>query len=845
VLSQVGTTCDTLLKMNNNQEKKEKAVIKISGMTCASCVLTIEKSLGKVDGVKNVNVNFASEKALVEFDPQKTSLKELEQAIEKTGYRVIKEEGKKEETQTLNLKVVGMDNPHCVGTVDSALKNVKGVKSRKLFVNERAKIEFDPALTNVERIKKAIADVGYTPIEEIESVDIEKKAREKEIKNWKTRFFISMIFSIPLLYVSMGHHIFGLFLPKFIVENLALVELFLCTPIILAGSQFFIRGTQAVIRTKTANMDTLIAVGTGSAYFYSLVITFFIWSGKGGYKSEDLYYEVAGFLLTFIILGKLLEAISKGKTSEAIKRLLGLQAKTASVIRDGNEIQIPIEEVKVGEIIIVKPGEKIPVDGKIIEGYSSVDESMITGESIPVEKKIGDEVIGATINKSGSFKFRATKVGKDTVLSQIVLLVEEAQGSKAPIQRLADQISAYFVPTVVGIGILAFLLWFFIVGQPFVFALTVFIAVLIIACPCALGLATPTAVMVGTGLGAENGILIKNAETLQKTHKISTIVFDKTGTLTKGKPEVTDIVPLNGFKEEEILKFSAIAEKRSEHPLAEAILNESKKRGIDVLDPENFSALSGKGVEISFQNKRIVLGNKKLMEDKSIVIDSRMEKEIENKENMGRTVMLLAMDGKMAGIIGVADTLKKYSLEAISYLKNLGKEVVMITGDNRRTGKAIGDQLGIDRVLAEVLPEDKAKEIEKLQKEGKIVAMVGDGINDAPALAQSDVGIAIGTGTDVAIETGDIVLIKDDLRDVVSAIELSSYTMKKIKQNLFWAFFYNTIGIPIAAGILYPFFGFLLNPVIAGAAMAFSSVSVVSNSLSMKRFKPKFKQERR
>lgn len=831
--------------MNNNQEKKEKAVIKISGMTCASCVLTIEKSLGKVDGVKNVNVNFASEKALVEFDPQKTSLKELEQAIEKTGYGVIKEEGKKEETQTLNLKVVGMDNPHCVGTVDSALKNVKGVKSRKLFVNERAKIEFDPALTNVERIKKAIADVGYTPIEEIESVDIEKKAREKEIKNWKTRFFISMIFSIPLLYVSMGHHIFGLFLPKFIVENLALVELFLCTPIILAGSQFFIRGTQAVIRTKTANMDTLIAVGTGSAYLYSLVITFFIWSGKGGYKSEDLYYEVAGFLLTFIILGKLLEAISKGKTSEAIKRLLGLQAKTASVIRDGNEIQIPIEEVKVGEIIIVKPGEKIPVDGKIIEGYSSVDESMITGESIPVEKKIGDEIIGATINKSGSFKFRATKVGKDTVLSQIVLLVEEAQGSKAPIQRLADQISAYFVPTVVGIGILAFLLWFFIVGQPFVFALTVFIAVLIIACPCALGLATPTAVMVGTGLGAENGILIKNAETLQKTHKISTIVFDKTGTLTKGKPEVTDIVPLNGFKEEEILKFSAIAEKRSEHPLAEAILNESKKRGIDVLDPENFSALSGKGVEISFQNKRIVLGNKKLMEDKSIVIDSRMEKEIENKENMGRTVMLLAMDGKMAGIIGVADTLKKYSLEAISYLKNLGKEVVMITGDNRRTGKAIGDQLGIDRVLAEVLPEDKAKEIEKLQKEGKIVAMVGDGINDAPALAQSDVGIAIGTGTDVAIETGDIVLIKDDLRDVVSAIELSSYTMKKIKQNLFWAFFYNTIGIPIAAGILYPFFGFLLNPVIAGAAMAFSSVSVVSNSLSMKRFKPKFKQERR
>jgi P-type Cu+ transporter len=830
----------------NYQDKEEKAVIKISGMTCASCVLTIEKSLGKVDGVKKVNVNFASEKALVEFNPQKTSLKRLEEAIERTGYKVIKEDGKKEKgkTQFLNLKVIGMDNPHCVGTVDSVLKNAKGIKSRKLFVNERAKIEFDPALTDIETIKKAIADVGYTPIEEIESIDIEKSAREKEIKNWKTRLVISLVFSIPLLYVSMGHHL-GLFLPKFLEEDLALVQLILCTPIILAGSQFYIRGIQAVIRTKTANMDTLVAVGTGSAYLYSLVITFFIWSGKGRYTSKDLYYEVAGFLLTFIILGKLLEAISKGKTSEAIKRLLGLQAKKASVIRDGNEIQISIEEVKVGEIIIVKPGEKIPVDGKIMEGYSPVDESMITGESIPVEKKIGDEVIGATINKSGSFKFQATKVGKDTVLSQIVQLVEEAQGSKAPIQRLADQISAYFVPAVVGIGILAFLLWFFIVGQPFVFGLTVFIAVLIIACPCALGLATPTAVMVGTGLGAENGILIKNAETLQKTHKISTIVFDKTGTLTKGKPEVTDIVALNSFKEDEILKFSAIAEKRSEHPLAEAILNEAKKRGIDIPDPEKFNSISGKGVEISFQNKEILLGNKKLMEDKRIVIDSRMEKEIENKENMGRTVMLLAMDGKMVGIIGVADTLKEYSLEAVSYLKNLGKEVVMITGDNRRTGKAIGDQLGIDRVLAEVLPEDKAKEIEKLQKEGEIVAMVGDGINDAPALAQSDVGIAIGTGTDVAIETGDIVLIKDDLRDVVSAIELSSYTMKKIKQNLFWAFFYNSIGIPIAAGILYPFLGFLLNPIIAGAAMAFSSVSVVSNSLSMKRFKPKFKRERR
>ncbi|MBT3581807.1 copper-translocating P-type ATPase, partial [bacterium] len=577
-----------------------------------------------------------------------------------------------------------------------------------------------------------------------------------------------------------------------------------------------------VFKTRQANMDTLVSLGVGAAYLYSI------------FSPQNLYYETAAFLITFILLGKYLEALAKGKTSEAIKELLGLQPKTAIVIRNEQEQEISIAEMLVGDLVLVKPGQKIPVDGTITDGYSSVDEAMITGESIPIEKTVGSQVIGATINKTGSFTFKATKVGKDTVLSQIIKFVEDAQGSKAPIQKLADKISAYFVPTVLLIGILAFIFWLW-TGQSFIFALTIMITVFIIACPCALGLATPTAVMVGTGMGAQNGILIKNAEALQIAHSIDTVVFDKTGTLTKGKPELTNIVSYEE-SEEVVLGLAASIEKNSEHPLADAIVRGAQKQRLDPKPVQNFQALPGKGVTAKIEKHLVLLGNRKLMAENKIDI-TKAEADLEKLENEGKTVMLLVAAKRLFGLIAVADTLKENAQETVTSLQKTKKKVVMITGDNMRTAKAIAKQLGITQVLAEVLPQDKAREVKKLQENKHKVAMVGDGINDAPALIQADLGIALGSGTDIAIEAGDMVLIKDDPRDVVKAMHLSGYAMKKIKQNLFWAFFYNSLGIPIAAGILYPFTGFLLNPMIAGAAMAFSSVSVVSNSLLMKRYK--------
>ena len=815
---------------------KNKAIINITGMHCSSCVVTIENALKKTPGVSNANVNFASEKAYVEYDPAKTTLKELHQAIIKTGYKTIMPEKAAEEKgkATLHLKVIGMDNPHCLSTVEGALNNVNGIIKKELFVNQKAKIQFDSSILSAEKIKETIKVAGYTPIEEEEAtVDVERKAREKEIGSLKIKFIVSIILAAPLMYFAMAT---GLKLPlsSFMKQHMALIQFLLTTPIMFAGYQFFTKGIGAVIKTKTANMDTLVALGVGAAYLYSLYVSIAMWLGSTAFTMRNLYYEIAGFLIAFILLGKLLESIAKGKTSEAIKKLMGLQPKTAMVLRGGQEKEIPVEEVVVGDIIIVKPGQKISVDGIVTEGHSSVDESMITGESIPVEKSEGSEVIGATINKIGSFKFKATKVGKDTALAQIVKLVEEAQGSKAPIQELADKISAYFVPVVVIIGILAFIVWM-LAGQGFLFALTIFIAVLIIACPCALGLATPTAVMVGTGIGAENGILIKSAESLQIAHQINALVFDKTGTLTKGEPELTDVIAYDK-SEEDVLSLAASVEKNSEHPLGEAIVEGAKKKNINLEEVKNFESITGKGVGAKVEGDEVLLGNRRLMEDRNIDI-SIAQSDLERLENEGKTAMLIGRNKSLIGIVAVADTLKEFSKEAVAKLKTMGKQVIMITGDNRRTGQAIAKQVGIDRVLAEVLPKDKAQEIKKLQDEGLKVAMVGDGINDAPALTQADIGLAIGTGTDVAIESGDIVLIKDDLRDVVMAMDLSRYAMKKIKQNLFWAFFYNTAGIPIAAGILYPFIGFLLNPMIAGAAMAFSSVSVVSNSLLMRRYR--------
>lgn len=814
---------------------KNKAIIGITGMHCASCVATIENALNKAPGVLGAKVNFTTEKAHIEYDPTKITLKELHQAIEKTGYKTIMPQGPGEKgSPALHLKIIGMDNPHCLSTVDGALSNLHGIIQKELFVNQRAKIIFDPSTISSEKIKETIKAAGYTPLEEEEvTADTEKAVREREIRSLKIKFIISIVLATPLMYFAMAT---GLRLPVagWMKQYMALIQFLLVTPIMLAGYQFFTRGISAVIRTKTANMDTLVALGVGSAYLYSLYASLAIWLGNTAFSVRNLYYEIAGFLIAFILLGKLLEAIAKGKTSEAIKKLIGLQPKTATVIRNGQEKEIPVEEVIVGDIVLVKPGQKISVDGIVTEGHSSVDESMITGESIPVEKSQGSQVIGATINKTGSFKFKATKVGKDTALAQIIKLVEEAQGSKAPIQELADKISAYFVPAVVIIGIFAFVIWF-IAGKGFLFALSVFIAVLIIACPCALGLATPTAVMVGTGIGAENGILIKGAESLQVAHQINAIVFDKTGTLTKGEPELTDVIAYQR-KEDEILLLAASVEKNSEHPLGEAIVNGAKKKNIELKDAANFESITGRGVSAQIENSRVLLGNRRLMEGKGIDA-SIAQNDLERLENEGKTAMLIADNKALVGIVAVADTLKEYSKQAVLKLQSMGKQVIMITGDNRHTAGAIARQLGISRILAEVLPKDKAQEISKLQEEGLKVAMVGDGINDAPALTQADIGLAIGTGTDVAIESGDIVLIKDDLRDVVMAMDLSRYAMKKIKQNLFWAFFYNTVGIPVAAGILYPFTGFLLNPMIAGAAMAFSSVSVVSNSLLMKRYK--------
>ena len=814
----------------------ENKVFSIDGMTCASCAQTVEKAAQKLPGVKTANVNLATEKMNIQFDSSALTEADIQKAVADAGYTAISNTVKK----TFNIE--GMTCASCAQTIEKATQKLRGVNLSSVnLATEKLVVEYDPGMVNLTDIIKAVMDSGYEAHEEVataDTVDQDKEKKQKEIKSLWNRFLISALFTAPLLYIAMGHLV-NAPLPDFInpmmnPEAFAIVQLVLTLPVVVVNSKIYRNGFKALSKGHP-NMDSLISLGTSAAFLYGVFATVMIFLGEVAYANE-LYYETAAVILALIVLGKYLETLTKGKTSEAIKKLMGLAPKTALVVRNGKESEISIDEVVVGDIIVVRPGGKMPVDGVVIEGLTSVDESMLTGESIPVEKSVGDAIIGASINKNGTIRYKATKVGKDTALSQIIKLVEDAQGSKAPIAKMADIISGYFVPIVIAIAILSAIAWYF-AGQTGVFALTIAISVLVIACPCALGLATPTAIMIGTGKGAEHGVLFKSGTALETTHKLNTIVFDKTGTITEGKPKVTDIITAEGISETELLTLSASAEKGSEHPLGEAIVNSAEEKGLAFLKTETFNAIPGHGIEVTINGQHLLLGNKKLMDEWHIGLGN-LASASDALASQGKTPMYIAKDGKIAGIIAVADTVKESSLRAIKKLHKMGIEVAMITGDNKRTAEAIAKQVGIDRVLSEVLPEDKANEVKKLQDEGKKVGMVGDGINDAPALAQADEGIAIGSGTDVAIESADVVLMRSDLMDVPTAVELSKSTIRNIKENLFWAFAYNILGIPFAMGVVYAFGGPLLSPVIAAAAMSFSSISVLLNALRLKGFQP-------
>ena len=738
-----------------------------------------------------------------------------------------------------NYTVTGMSCASCANAVERALNKNNDINASVNFATEKLNIEYDEKKYNFDKIREIVESAGYGLVEDM----IEDKKMElyqEKIKSLKNRLILAIIFVVPLLYISMGHML-GEVLPEFLNPkvnplNFALAQFVLTLPIIYAGRDFFLHGFKNLVR-KSPTMDSLIAIGATAAVLYGIYATFRIVTVDPE-AHMDLYYETAGTIITLILFGKLLEAKTKGQTSSAIKKLIGLQPKKAKIIENGAEKEVLIENLKVGDIVIVKPGEKIAVDGRIVEGATSIDESMLTGESLPVSKKVGDKVVGGSINKNGSIRFEATEIGKNTVLSQIIKLVEEAQGSKAPISRMADIVSAYFVPIVIGIAIITGIAWF-LSGSGLVTALSFFIAVLVIACPCALGLATPTSIMVGTGKGAENGILIKSGEALETAYKIKTVVFDKTGTITKGKPVLTDLIAYGKYNENELLKIAASVENDSEHPLAEAIVNKAKEKNIEIKPYEKFRAMPGYGIRAIFEGKEVQIGNRKLMENRKINVEIS-QKDYDILSNEGKTPMYISIDNELAGLVAVADVIKETSKEAIEKLKKMGIKTIMLTGDNEKTAKFIAKQVGIDDVISEVLPYQKSQKVKELQEKDEFVAMVGDGINDSPALAQANVGIAIGNGTDVAIESADIVLIRNDLRDVAGAISLSKATITNIKENLFWAFFYNVLGIPFAAGIFYAFFnGPKLDPMIAAFAMSFSSVSVLGNALRLKFFKVK------
>ncbi|RFZ78841.1 Cu(2+)-exporting ATPase [Lacrimispora amygdalina] len=820
----------------------ENQTLDIRGMTCAACAQRIEKTVRKLSGINQASVNLASEKLFVEYDSSSLNLSDIKAAVAKIGYEVAE----KPKNSDVTIPIGGMTCAACARRVEKAIGKLEGVESSSVnFATEKATVAYDPGKVRLSAIKSAIEKAGYQALEvnKADAADEDRARKQREIKTLWTKFTISAVFSLPLLYIAMAPMISFIRLPfPAALEPMnypllyALVEMILVAPVIGVGYKFYTIGFKALFQ-KSPNMDSLIAIGTTAAVLYSIYNTFQI--ATGHFMAVDaLYYETAGVIITLIMLGKTLEAVSKGRTSEAIKKLMGLAPKTAVILENGQEKEIPIDEVVIGDVILVKPGDKIPVDGTVTGGHTAIDESMLTGESMPVDKKEGDPVYAASINTTGVIQFKAEKIGSDTALAQIIKLVEDAQGSKAPIAQMADIVSGYFVPVVCAIALLAGIGWYIGTAGDLKFALTIFISILVIACPCALGLATPTAIMVGTGKGAENGILIKGGEALETAHKINTIVFDKTGTITEGKPKVTDVLVAGGILKDRLLQLTASAERGSEHPLGQAIVLGAKEAGLSLLEAEQFDSLTGRGIKARLEGEEILAGNRKLMDEQNISL-AGMEEISDKLAEEGKTPMYVAIDGELAGIVAVADVVKESSRAAIERLHRMGIEVAMITGDNKKTASAIAKQVGIDRVLAEVLPQDKSNEVKKLQSENRKVAMVGDGINDAPALAQADIGIAIGSGTDVAMESADIVLMRSDLMDVPTAINLSKHTIRNIKQNLFWAFGYNVIGIPIAAGLLHLLFnGPLLNPIFAAAAMSLSSVSVLANALRLKRFKP-------
>jgi len=802
---------------------QKNANIKISGMSCASCALNIEKSLQNLEGVDKAHVNLGTEEAIVEYNPEKLKLPQLEEAVENAGYEVI--------NNKVTIKIGDMSCAMCVKAIEDVLTKIDGVSHVNVnLASEKAYITYNPQMTGINDFKNAIVDLGYQylGVEGEETSDLEEEIREKDLKGKRNRIIIAFGFGIPLMIIMLLNIPTPIYMPYFLLLVSILPFIYVSYPIFKAAYRS--------LKNRNLDMDVMYSMGIGVAFVSSVLGTFNILL-----TPQFMFYETALMLAGFLMLGRYLEARAKGRTSTAIKKLVGMQPKTATVIKDGIEVQIPIEDVEIKDIVVVKPGEKIPADGTVVSGESYVDESAITGEPIPVFKDIGKNVVGGTINKNGALKFKAARIGKDTVLAQIINLVESAQGSKPPVQRIADKAVTYFIPTILTIAIVSFILWYYVFGSTLLFGLTVLISVLVVACPCALGLATPTAVTVGIGRGAEFGILVKNGEALEISEKLTTVLFDKTGTLTKGKPEVTDII---GYEigETELLRYAASVEASSEHPLGDAVVRKAKKEGLDLLEIKEFNSFGGKGVRAIIKGREVIIGNRSLFSDKNVEITNQVEDHILQLEKEGKTVVIMGINGALSCIIAVADTLKESTTDAISGLKNMGLNVAMITGDNARTALAIASQVGIERVISEVLPRDKSEEVKRLQEDGEVVAFVGDGINDAPALAQADVGIAIGSGTDIAIESGDIVLIKDDLMDSVASVQISKKVMGRIKQNLFWAFAYNVVLIPVAAGILYPSFGIMFRPEYAGLAMALSSVTVVSLSLMLKGYIPPAKK---